>query len=1390
MLKKTSSILITIILLIATMQIASAAIVDADIAKQFIYPTGNVYCSLTADTLRSFDDERGNGFMFGDTTKKVVNAYVIFVDFPDCVGSEKATYGDLQNVFSSSTDKTGGYVYDYSKPETFVNNLFYGSEKLDAYAGTPYEGLIEYFQKMSYGNMTINPIVVNAMVKPNEDGSMPWFRLPKAQKEYAIQFASGVEDYRALGRLHQAAIDIAYDNVTGLDMSDADFLFTIPPINTHGSRSGLAGGDGIDTAFSFQDQWLLMKGTEYEHAPSVTTHEGRIIGSAVSVSKNTRNYGGDSLMYRVIGHETSHGLGLIDNYTYEGKDHHAEGWDNPVGSWGLMSSMTGVNSEWFAWDKFKAGWIADDQVETVLPGTTETTIRISALGSNEGDYAVGNKMVLLPTELRTIDTFNSDRNPNRINFNLLDYFIPVWKGGAENAEKTFPTGYVLESRRAVGVDENNNSATPGTKGVLITQLSNLTWETGHGGAGFKVIPIKEGDPSKSCLAAAGSGYSNNSIWEDKARGIKIEVVNSTAFYDDVKITYTGIGKDAADEVVERPYQGDLSIDDNYITSGSAFKVNFNIKTRGVDATDGKPIPTVVREGSPLGVSQGIASYKMAVTYDPKQVAYVDGSDDSPFSSTYISDDGVGNIVVTGSAIKMIEGNILSLDFKSLSTTGSSIIGGELQNVGLLNYEGKDAIVDGVKVKVTGGHVVINPYATYSVSGKITGSVKSAGIDATLQLIDSNGENVGPSVRSLIDGTYTIPNIPTGTGYKIKISRYGYNDDTTRAISVTHNLTDKDYELQRSGYTVTGKITGDNSPLAGAIVQLKDFGAANVGSPVTTKDDGTYFITNVPYGRMYSIHADLKGSGFGNNKSGLVNVYDNAIINLDLTSTYTVSGTITPENATAESSATVQLKDKDGKNVGGPVKTLEAIKVDSWWESYYALPYIISNVPKGDGYTIEITSFGYSTISTTPFNVVSYNITDKDLALVASSGHSGGSSTSSPVVKEEPKVNNGKIESVTTKASNGVVQTTISDDIYSKALKSAPVDGTGTKTVVLDVKSVSGANSYKQTLPTDVLSSDNADSMLSIVTDIATLQVPSNMFANSDIKTDSISLSIGSVDKSKLNAEVVSKIGDRPVIELKAFAGNSNINWSNESAPVKVSFKYKPISDEEVSNKEFITVWYIDGSGKAIPVTNSRYDAVTGEVSFTTTHFSIFAVAYEPKTFSDLKDVEWARHSIEVMASKGAIYGLSDDLYNPKANITRADFMKFLVSTLDLHVDFTDNFADISKDAYYYNAAGIAKKLGIINGVGEDKFDPLAEITRQDIMVMTARALKISKGLEEGTLSDLVSFADSNKVSDYAKDSVIAMIKSGIVTGSAGNIYPTDNTTRAEAAVIMYRLFNK
>lgn len=178
-------------------------------------------------------------------------------------------------------------------------------------------------------------------------------------------------------------------------------------------------------------------------------------------------------------------------------------------------------------------------------------------------------------------------------------------------------------------------------------------------------------------------------------------------------------------------------------------------------------------------------------------------------------------------------------------------------------------------------------------------------------------------------------------------------------------------------------------------------------------------------------------------------------------------------------------------------------------------------------------------------------------------------------------------------------------------------------------------------------------------------------------------------------------------------------------------------------------------------------------------------------FADMSKHQWAKAAVEALQAEGIITGTSETTFNPGKNISRADFLVLLVKALKLDVKITDNFSDVSKDAYYYNAVAIAKKLGITTGTGDNKFNPKAEISRQDMMVLVVKALKIAGvDIETGSVDDLAKYKDASKISGYAQDAIATLVKEGIIQGSGNNLNPNNNLTRAEAAVVIYKIYMK
>lgn len=405
------------------------------------------------------------------------------------------------------------------------------------------------------------------------------------------------------------------------------------------------------------------------------------------------------------------------------------------------------------------------------------------------------------------------------------------------------------------------------------------------------------------------------------------------------------------------------------------------------------------------------------------------------------------------------------------------------------------------------------------------------------------------------------------------------------------------------------------------------------------------------------------------------------------------------------------------------------------------------------------------------------------------GSSGGSNSgTTPQPQPQPQLpdNDSKIVPVI-KVENGTATATISSDSLNKAIEKASPGANGKKQVTIEVPKQANVQSYVVQLPTSILQSNNNVEFV-LKTENATIQIPSNMLSNITEQADQVSILINKVSADRLSADVRAIVGSRPVIDLSVKAGDRLLAWNNPAAPVTVSVPYTPAAQELV-NAHQIVIIYIDNQGHATAVPSGRYDAKSGSMVFKTTHFSTYAVAYVTKTFADVQNVLWAKRAVEALAARDIIKGISDDSFAPAASITRADFITLLVRALELKGAGTNTvaFSDVKPTAHYAQAVTIAKELGIASGFEDNTFKPSSSISRQDMMVLTAKALKAA-GKQSAGNGNLAPYSDAASISTYAMDSVTSLVGSGIVNGKDGKISPADTLTRAEAAMVLYRIW--
>ena len=170
------------------------------------------------------------------------------------------------------------------------------------------------------------------------------------------------------------------------------------------------------------------------------------------------------------------------------------------------------------------------------------------------------------------------------------------------------------------------------------------------------------------------------------------------------------------------------------------------------------------------------------------------------------------------------------------------------------------------------------------------------------------------------------------------------------------------------------------------------------------------------------------------------------------------------------------------------------------------------------------------------------------------------------------------------------------------------------------------------------------------------------------------------------------------------------------------------------------------------------------------------------SFSDMAG-HWSKPYVDEMYKRGVVNGFSDGSFKPNNNVTRAEFAKMIAQILGLNVYGGSTFTDVAPDSWYNGYVAAVEKAGIVTGT-DGKFMPNSYITRQDAAVMLARVLTY-KGHVINKQS--YGFKDEASISAYAKDSVNAMAKLGLITGYDGGFAPKDNTTRGQAAALLMRV---
>lgn len=238
----------------------------------------------------------------------------------------------------------------------------------------------------------------------------------------------------------------------------------------------------------------------------------------------------------------------------------------------------------------------------------------------------------------------------------------------------------------------------------------------------------------------------------------------------------------------------------------------------------------------------------------------------------------------------------------------------------------------------------------------------------------------------------------------------------------------------------------------------------------------------------------------------------------------------------------------------------------------------------------------------------------------------------------------------------------------------------------------------------------------------------------------------------------------------------------------------PLDKVNQKDKRLMGVYkYIERINQWIYVGGSinREGAMTAEVD----SLGTYGVLYYEKIYQDMMN-HWAKDEVMVTTARHITRGISDDIFDPNGNITRAQFAALLVRALNLPQEpFQGLFKDVQANQWFAIEVEAAARAGLVMG-HDGSFNPDDQISREAMATMLIRALKYSEGYHPAPITTdgaaiRKQYSDTEHISSWAVEPINEAVARGLMTGmDATTFAPRQTATRAQAAVTIYRLLQR
>jgi uncharacterized repeat protein (TIGR02543 family) len=525
--------------------------------------------------------------------------------------------------------------------------------------------------------------------------------------------------------------------------------------------------------------------------------------------------------------------------------------------------------------------------------------------------------------------------------------------------------------------------------------------------------------------------------------------------------------------------------------------------------------------------------------------------------------------------------------------------------------------------------------------------------------------------------------------------------------------------------------------------------------------------------------------------------------------YGVPGSSTDKYALDNEIAFIDISEYEGGSIVVPetyLVTLNDVATGAAGAGNYAENDVVTiNAGTRSGYTFNgwastDVTFTDANAQTTTFTMPAkaVNITANWKAVSSGSGDSGGSSGSSggggSTTGSLPEQ---KEHEMGTETTDGTTTTTIVDGDRLESYVETAEEGSGIM-IPLSENETSTAQ-----LPLSSFESMAEKEMtLTILSGPVAIDVPASSIDTDAIKgllgaeggNADISLSITIAQPSSDEAASLQASADSEGLGLLGTPVVFNITASYGGKTVEIAsfnqYVQRRLEVDKETADSVTTAMVFEGNNTFRPVPTSVYhEGGKHYVVITTRTNSTYVLVSQKTAFNDT-DGKWYKDIVKEMADRRIISGIGNNVVAGDREITRAEFAAIMTRALGLPAKGTSQFSDVAADSWYNQAVAAAAQYGIVSGKGDNRFDPLAKITREEAMQIVFNASKLApiNGAEASV--DKKAYRDYDAKSQWATEAVDFNLNNGLIVGSNGKINPKANITRGEAATVILKLLKE